>query len=78
MSVLGLQKVPFDKSGRRIDVISCLAAANVDRIPKGADPALLPIEEPSEFILIINLGRTKAPSLPVPPASMARAAQIIE
>jgi hypothetical protein len=42
------------------------SARYVDRILKGADPASLPVEEPSEFVLGINLDR-KVLGLTVPP-----------
>ena len=69
----GLMSYWFDP----VDVYA-QAASYIDRILNGANPADLPVQQPTKYSLIINLETAKTLGLTVPPSMLDLADEVIE
>jgi len=54
------------------------AATFIDKILRGADPATLPVGQPTRFELVLNVRTARAQGVSFPPAMLLRADRIIE
>jgi len=64
--------------GTNIPALFRRAATYVDKILKGAKPADLPVEQPMQFELVINLKTAKALGITVPPTLLFQAAEVLQ
>jgi putative ABC transport system substrate-binding protein len=64
--------------GANLDALYRRAAGYVDKILRGANPADMPIEQASNYDLVINLKAAKVLGLTIPSTLLARADEVIE
>ena len=64
--------------GPNLNAMSRRAAIFVDKILKGAKPGDLPVEQPSQFELVLNLKTAKALGLKIPGTILLQATKVIE
>jgi ABC-type uncharacterized transport system substrate-binding protein len=64
--------------GPSITALFGRVAEFVDRIARGAQPADLPIEQPTKFEMVVNLKTAKAIGIDLPTAILLRADEVIE
>ena len=63
--------------GANSSAVTRRAALQMDKVLKGAKPSEIPIEQPMQFEMVINLKTAKQIGLIVPPNLLARADRVI-
>jgi putative ABC transport system substrate-binding protein len=64
--------------GPNLPQIAKRAATYVDKILKGTKAGDLPVEQPMQFELVMNLKAAKALSLTIPPALLFQATEVMQ
>ena len=64
--------------GSNLDEQLRRSAYLMDKVLKGVQPADIPVEQPTKYELVINVGAAKALGLKIPPALLQRADRVIE
>ena len=77
-SRLAARAPPDDGLNQGVDSIYCQRARMIVKVLRGAKAAVLPVEQPTNFELVINLKTAKAIGHEVPAALVLRADRVIE
>jgi hypothetical protein len=64
--------------GITVGEVYSISADQISKLLKGAKPADLPVQQPTRFQFVINLGVAKTLGLSISPALLARAEEVIE
>ena len=64
--------------GPRITKVFRRLADQLVSVLRGAKPADLPVEQPTEFELVVNLKTAQGSASPIPPLILGRADEVIE
>ena len=64
--------------GSSLVALSRRVVAHVDKLLKGARPADLPVERPTQFELVINLKTAEALGMTLPPLVLFQADEVIQ
>ena len=62
----------------QIESIDIRLAGHIDKIFRGANPAVLPIEEPSRYEFVVNLKTAKRIGVTIPQDALLRADRVID
>ena len=68
----------FAAYGPRFTKVNRQLARQVVKVLRGARPADIPVEQPTEFELVINMKTAAVLGITIPPSILARADEVIE
>jgi putative ABC transport system substrate-binding protein len=78
VGISGRELLAFGCDGPNLPDLFRRAADYVDKIPRGAKPGDIPVEQPTRFDFVINLKTANKLGLSVPPNIFARCDEVIE